>query len=222
MSEQKQQLDLMERPVTFIANGEEIKLTGKMIRTYIAAGNDKITDEEVVLFMKTCQHQKLNPFIKEAYLVKYDASKPANIITSKDAYMKRAEDHPNYDGLQAGLIILRGDDVKEVEGSFMLDSDTLVGAWAKVARSDKKIPFYSSVSLKEYSKGQSTWKSMPGTMLRKVAIVQALREAFPQQLGGLYTQEEMVASGAAHPSVATIVENAQGAQAAGHQTIDIK
>jgi hypothetical protein len=44
--------------------------------------------------------------------------------------------------------------------------------------------------LEEYDKKQSTWNEKKGTMVRKVAIVQALREAFPAQLGAMYTAEE--------------------------------
>jgi len=211
MSEQQKQpsADLMEKSVSFIANGEELHLTANMIKKYISAGNEFITNEEIVLFMKTCQHQHLNPFIKDAFLVKYDKTKPAQIITSKDAYMKRAEDHPMYEGFEAGLIIKRGDDVKEVAGAFMLDSDKLLGAWAKVYRKDKRMPIFTSVTLKEYGKSQSTWKSMPGTMLRKVALVQACREAFPNQLGGLHTMEEMQASGAFQSNTENTVETVQ-------------
>ena len=43
----------------------------------------------------------------------------------------------------------------------------------------------------EYGKNQSTWKSIPCTMIRKVALVHALREAFPNDLGSLYIEDEM-------------------------------
>jgi hypothetical protein len=38
----------------------------------------------------------------------------------------------------------------------------------------------------EYDTGKSSWAKMPATMIRKVALVQSLREAFPSDLGGLY------------------------------------
>ena len=47
------------------------------------------------------------------------------------------------------------------------------------------------VRLQEYNKGKSTWAAMPGTMIRKVAIAQAFREAFPLTVEGMYTPEEM-------------------------------
>lgn len=49
----------------------------------------------------------------------------------------------------------------------------------------------TSVSLKEYNTGKASWLKMPATMIRKVAIVQALREAFPSELGGMYDSSEM-------------------------------
>ncbi|MFA9494242.1 recombinase RecT, partial [Streptococcus sp. E17BB] len=36
----------------------------------------------------------------------------------------------------------------------------------------------------------STWNSMPATMIRKTALVNALREAFPEDLGNMYTEDD--------------------------------
>lgn len=47
------------------------------------------------------------------------------------------------------------------------------------------------------------WSGKPATMIRKVALVQALREAFPARLGALYTAEER---GYAEPVEATFNE----------------
>jgi hypothetical protein len=43
----------------------------------------------------------------------------------------------------------------------------------------------------EYNTGKSSWAKIPATMIRKVALVQALREAFPSDLGGCYDSAEM-------------------------------
>jgi uncharacterized protein CbrC (UPF0167 family) len=48
--------------------------------------------------------------------------------------------------------------------------------------------------LSEYNKGFALWKTMPATMIRKVAIVQALREAFPETLSGMYSEDEIIDS----------------------------
>lgn len=68
--------------------------------------------------------------------------------------------------------------------------DYLVGGWCEVYRKDRDIPVRVEISLSEFSKGQSTWKTMPATMIRKTAIVNALREAFPETLGALYTEDD--------------------------------
>ncbi|MBR3647095.1 MAG: phage recombination protein Bet [Paludibacteraceae bacterium] len=171
------------------ANGQEVKLTADIVRNYLTKGNSKVNDTEVLAFMSLCRYQQLNPFLGEAYLVKYDNL--AQIITSKEAFMKRAENNQHFIGFRAGIIIKRGTEVVNQEGEFMMDGDVLLGGWAEVHRDDRKFPTTAMVSLKEYSKGQATWKSMPCTMIRKVALVHALREAFPASLGELYVSDEM-------------------------------
>ena len=57
-------------------------------------------------------------------------------------------------------------------------------------RKDRSKPFVAKVNLSEYDKKQSSWNDKKATMIAKVAKVQALREAFPMQLGAMYTQEE--------------------------------
>lgn len=190
-------------------NGQEVQLTADIVRKYLTKGNSKVEDTEVLAFMSLCKYQQLNPFLGEAYLVKYDAI--AQIITSKEAFMKRAENNPNFIGFRAGIIIKRGSEVINQEGEFMIDGDVLLGGWAEVHRDDRKFPVTAMVSLKEYSKGQATWKTMPCTMIRKVALVHALREAFPASLGELYVSDEMPAETVQYEEVKSEQEVKQNA-----------
>lgn len=167
-----------EKVTTFMANGKEVKLTPKMVMNFIAKGNTKVTEQEVVMFINLCKFQELNPFINEAYLIKFGAT--AQLVIAKEVYEKRAESTTTYEGRKSGLIVQRGDNIIEVEGEFKLKSDILLGGWAEVHRSDRKFPFVAKVSLAEYDKGQSTWKTHPCTMIRKTAIAHALKEAFPK------------------------------------------
>lgn len=176
--------------VTYQAGGEEITLNPTTIRNYLTRGNVEITGQEAILFMNLCKYQKLNPFLNEAYLVKYQKDKPADIIVGKEAFMKRAEEHEQYDGYRAGLIISRNGEILEIEGSFTIKGDILLGGWAEVYRKDRKYPIVAKVGFDEYNTGKSTWSGKPKTMIRKVALVQALREAFPKNLGGMYIEEE--------------------------------
>lgn len=184
--------ELLEKPIKYEVNGEEVKLSGNMVKQYLVSGNGNVTDQEIVMFLQLAKYQKLNPFLNEAYLVKF-GSQPAQIIVSKEAFMKRAENHPQYDGMKAGIVVDRNGEIVELPGALKLDKDKLIGGWAKVYRKDRPEPIEIQIELKEFNKGQSTWKSMPNTMIRKTAIVNALREAFPEALGSMYTEDDQTA-----------------------------
>lgn len=191
MSNEKPAVQKTEnKAVVYEVNGEKIVLSINTVLNYLARGDESVTEQEVVLFMNWCKYNYLNPWNNEAYLVKYDKTKPAQNITAKGAFMRRAEEDPLYEGFKAGLIVGRDGTVQEIEGSFILKTDTLLGGWCDVYRKDRKFPVSAKVNFDEYNTGKSTWNKMPKTMIRKVAIVQALREAFPTKLESLYTEEE--------------------------------
>ena len=182
--------------VTYKVNGEDVNLSFQIVRNFLTRGNAAVSDAEVIQFIALCRANQLNPFIGDAYMVKYKPrderpAEPAQMIISKAAFMKRGEAAPQFSGYQAGVILLRDKQVVELEGSFFLPGDTLVGGWAKVYRKDREHPIVARVRLQEYNKNKSTWAAMPGTMIRKVAIAQAFREAFPFAVEGMYTPEEM-------------------------------
>ncbi|EAC5079610.1 phage recombination protein Bet [Listeria monocytogenes] len=187
-------VNLLNKSTVFEVNGEEVKLSGNIIKQYLVSGDAEVTDQEVIMFLQLCKYQKLNPFLNEAYLVKFTnkngKDKPAQIIVSKEAFMKRAETHEQYDGFEAGIIVERNGEVVEIEGAVSLDKDKLLGGWAKVFRKDRSRPVSVRISEKEFNKRQSTWNAMPLTMMRKTAVVNAMREAFPDNLGAMYTEEE--------------------------------
>lgn len=176
--------------VTYQSGGQDVTLSYQMVRSIFAKGDSQVTDQDLTQFISLCKYNQLNPFLNEAYLVKF-GTKPAQMIVSKEAYMKRAESCDTYDGMQAGVIVLRDNQVIELEGNFYLNTDKLLGGWAKVYRSDRKFPFVAKIRIEEYNKGRSTWNEIPSTMIAKVAKVQALREAFPAQLGAMYVREEV-------------------------------
>ncbi len=179
--------------VVYHVNGEEVKLSFNIVRRFLTRGSTEISDAEVIQFISICKANCLNPFIGDCYLIKYEGRGPASMVTSRDAFMRRAESATEvYQGFESGIIVIRGDEVLELPGSFFIPSkEQLVGGWAKVYRSDRKVPTYQRVSLQEYNSGKSNWASKPGTMIQKVAEAQAFRKAFPKQMGGLYTPEEM-------------------------------
>lgn len=176
--------------VTYKANGEEVTLSFDDIRAFLCPAAN---DQECKLFLELCRCNGLNPFLREAYLIKYDKNSAAAMVVGKDAFMKRAEAHPQFDGFEAGIVVLDGGagTIEYREGSACYDGEELLGGWARVYRKDRSRPCFEEVSLHEYNKNQSKWKDAPCTMIRKVALVHALREAFPSTFAGLYAPEEV-------------------------------
>lgn len=176
--------------ITFVDDhGDEITITSEDVRMHICPAADA---KEVAYFMELCRAQRLNPFLNEAYLVKFKGN-PAQIMVAHKALVKRAEAHPNYDGMEHGVVVLRNGEVHhEQRGAVYPEAgETLIGGWAKVYRTDRRIPVYAERSLKSMDKGQANWKSMPDVMIDKCAQAAALREAFPDELRGMYVTEEM-------------------------------
>ena len=192
------QKPLPDKPVTYMVNGEEVTLSPSIVYNFLTNGNTQITRDEIAYFMNICKYQKLNPLIKDAFLVKY-GSQPAAIIVSKDALLKRAQRNPRYRGHEAGVIVQYQDSgqLENRVGSLVLPNENMVGGWAKVYVEGYQVPIESAVSFREYAQTtrdgnlNSMWGGKPGTMIRKVALSTALREAFPEDLGGLYEAEEV-------------------------------
>ena len=187
-----------ELAVVYKVDDQEVKLTPKIVQDYLVGTTAKITMPEFKLFTELCKVRKLNPFLREAYLIKYSNNQPASIVVGKDAILKRAVLNDKYDGMKSVVVVLtESGEVIERKGTFKLDTETLVGGWAEVFRKDWNNSIYCSVSLAEaiQKKGNgepnSNWSKQPATMIEKVAKVRALREAFVEDLGGMYEAEEM-------------------------------
>lgn len=187
-----------ELMVKFDIDGNEIKLTPSIVQEYIVGTDAKITNQEFKLFTELCKVRKLNPFLREAYLIKYQEGTPAQLVVGKDAILKRAVLNPDYDGMESGIIVKKEDGtIENRQGTFRLGDEEVVGGWARVYRKDWSHPIYSSVSFNEVAQkksgGQlnSNWNSKGATMVEKVAKVRALRETFVEDLAGMYEAEEM-------------------------------
>jgi len=183
--------------VEYESNGVIIKLSPASIRKYLVNGNGNVTDQEVVMFLNLCRAQRLNPYLREAYLVKYGDKYPATIVTGKEVFTKRARRNKDYAGFEAGIIVQNDSGIDQRAGAFYMDGENVVGGWAKVHIKGYSVPVEMTVSMSEYigrkSGGEvnSQWAGKPATMIRKVALVQALREAFPEDFQGLYDQSEI-------------------------------
>lgn len=184
--------------VVYEVDGQQIKLTPKIVQDYIVGTSAQITMPEFKMFTELCKVRGLNPFLREAYCIKYSNKTPATIVVGKDAILKRAVLNTKYNGMKSGIIVTNENgEEKKRTGTFKLPNETLVGGWAEVFRKDWENSIEASVSLEEAiqrkSDGEpnSNWTKQPATMIEKVAKVRALREAFVEDLGGMYEAEEM-------------------------------
>jgi hypothetical protein len=100
---------------------------------------------------------------------------------AKDGFLKRANKDPKYEGHSVschtgpeGLVAV----AKVYKKGFRNDIEV-------------EVDFAEYVSLGKDGKPKALWATKPKTMLKKVALCQALRETFPDSLGGMYSREEL-------------------------------
>ena len=201
-------------------SGLMVKLDANTVKNTLTRGNGKVTDQEVAMFLRTCQAKQLDPLENgEVYLIKYDDKAPAQFVVGCHAYIRRADHFPEYRGYKSGITVLRKSQngemsVVQKEGSCVYKAlgEELIGGWCRVRR--ERSPgnieeTFVEVSLEEYSSGQSNWRSKPATMIQKVAKSQAFRAAFPNEYEGIYTVDEIQASGAIPADYVVIEETGE-------------
>lgn len=155
-------------------NDEQLKL----IKTQIAKD---CTNDELSLFLYQCKRTGLDPLTRQIYAIK--RSGRMTIQTSIDGFRVIAERSGTYAGQDEPIWI---DDEKG------LPVKCTVTVY-RFSPSGQRYPAGVGVAyFKEYYPNpMNLQKTMPHTMIAKVAEALALRKAFPQDLSGLYTADEM-------------------------------
>ena len=168
-----------------------------LIKRTIAKG---ATDDELKLFLAQCQRTGLDPFDRQIYFIK---RKQKDKQTG--AWVEVGQTQTSIDGFR--VVAERTGEMDGQEVAWCDETGQWTDIWLKKSppfaarvlayRKGCAKPFPGIARFDEYvqtlpdGNPVSMWAKMPANQLAKCAEALALRKAFPKQLSGLYTREEM-------------------------------
>jgi phage recombination protein Bet len=167
-----------------------------------------LTNDELALFGEVAKRFGLDPVKKQLYAIKRGGR--VTFQTSIDGFRTIAERSGKYRG-QLGPFWCAADGVW-VE--VWLSKQPPAAAKVAILRSDFTEPLWAVARWDSYAQTTGLWPKMPDLMLAKVAEALALRRAFPQDLSGLYSAEEMEQA-ATPPSTARALQATSDDRGAG-------
>lgn len=182
-----------------------------VIKTTVAPG---ISDADLLVFDRVCKHTGLDPFSKQIYAIVRKGR--MTIQTGIDGYRLIAQRTGQYAGQVPAMWC--GDD--GVWKDVWLPKDPPRAAKVGVLRVGHSVPMTAIALWDEYvvmddvweeERGErrrtgervvsSMWAKMPANQLAKCAEAKALRMAFPAEMAGVYTTDEMAQAGGAPSAV---------------------
>ena len=147
----------------------------EIIRDNVAKG---ATNKELQFFLTVCAKRNLDPILKQIYWT------PKGMMTSIDGLRVIAYRTGRYRPGKKEHILNEKGNLEQARATvfqlFTYEDGT--HEWFEVTE---------EASLNEYIANTPTWRKMPEVMLKKCAEAQALRRAFPEEMGSLYATEEL-------------------------------
>jgi phage recombination protein Bet len=153
----------------------------QLISTTIAPG---CSGDELRLFAYACQRTGLDPFSKQIYAIKRGGR--MTVQAGIDGLRSIAERTGQLDGSETFWC---GEDGQWQD--VWLGSKPPAAAKTIIHRKGASHPFVGVARFADYNAGQGLWTKMPAAMIAKCSEALALRKAFPADLSGVYSTDEM-------------------------------
>jgi phage recombination protein Bet len=153
----------------------------QLIATTIAPG---CSSDELRLFAYACQRTGLDPFSKQIYAIKRGGK--MTIQAGIDGLRAIAERTGELDGSHTEWC---GDDGQWAD--VWISAKPPAAAKTTIWRKGSSHPFTGVARFADYNAGQGLWSKMPAAMIAKCSEALALRKAFPANLSGVYSTDEM-------------------------------
>jgi phage recombination protein Bet len=160
----------------------------ELVKRTIAKG---VTTDELALFVQVCNRTGLDPFARQIYAIsRFDKREGRDVMSiqvSIDGARLTAQRSGHYRG-QLGPEWCGPDGVWR---DAWLSAEPPAAARVGVLRDDFDAPLWSVARFGSYAQRSATWSAMPEVMIAKCSEMLSLRRAFPAELSGLYSAEEM-------------------------------
>jgi phage recombination protein Bet len=153
----------------------------QLISSTIAPG---CSGDELKLFAYACQRTGLDPFSRQIYAIKRGGK--MTIQAGIDGLRSIAERSGQLDGSETYWCGADG-----AWQDVWLGNTPPAAAKTIIYRKGSAHAFIGVARFADYNAGQGLWSKMPAAMIAKCSEALALRKAFPANLSGVYTTDEM-------------------------------